>query len=389
MNILILNTLYYPHKIGGAEKSVQLLAEDLSKINHNVFVVTLTNKPSYNDVINGVKIYYLNFRNIYWPYDIEKSHSSLKKIVWHIFDTYLNLQKKEIEQIIINEKPDVVHINNITGFSTQILKTLKKFNLPCVQTLRDYHYLCIKNTCYNNSNCISLCKDCRITSTFKINLLNKYVDHIVGISDFIISKHQRHGLRKNITTTKIYNAVNSIQVNTDKMSSLIDKPVRFGYIGSITQAKGVEDMLNKMSNHRLKRFQFEIKLAGNGNTSYVSFLQNKYSNLKLRFLGYQEPSLFYKSIDALIVPSLWHEPFGRVVIEGAQHQLPVFVSNNGALFELRNKIKGVKSFNLKNIKQFLNTPYGIIYNYNLDEFSSKKISQYYENLFFKMLDNEN
>lgn len=36
----------------------------------------------------------------------------------------------------------------------------------------------------------------------------------------------------------------------------------------------------------------------------------------------------------LVVPSLWNEPFGRVVIEAYSHHVPVFMSNNGGLKEL-------------------------------------------------------
>lgn len=387
MNISILNTLYYPYKVGGAERSVQLLAENLRKANHNFTVISFTDNSSYCDKIKDVKIYYLTSKNICWPNNIKKNHSLTRKIIWHVFDIYLNLQKKEIEKIIIKEKPDVIHVNKITGFSTQILKTIKKFNLPCVQKLKNYHYLCIKNTCYNNGNCISLCKDCRITSTFKINLLNKYINHIVGLSNFIISKHQKHGLSKNIPTIKIYNPVNSIQVKTDKMSSLIDKPVRFGYVGSITQAKGVEVMLKKMSKHILKRFQFEIKLAGN--TSYASFLQYKYSNLKLRFLGYQDKDDFFNNINVLIVPSLWEELFCRVVIEGAQNGIPVFVSKHRALLEMKEKIKGVNFFNVENLLQFLDSSYLINKNYNSEYSISINISKSYERIFIKLINNEN
>lgn len=41
MRVLIVNTLYYPYKIGGAEVSVQLLAEELTRKGHQVRVVCL------------------------------------------------------------------------------------------------------------------------------------------------------------------------------------------------------------------------------------------------------------------------------------------------------------------------------------------------------------
>lgn len=44
MKILIVNTLYSPFKVGGAEVSVQILAEELVMKGHSVRVVTLHNE---------------------------------------------------------------------------------------------------------------------------------------------------------------------------------------------------------------------------------------------------------------------------------------------------------------------------------------------------------
>ena len=43
---------------------------------------------------------------------------------------------------------------------------------------------------------------------------------------------------------------------------------------------------------------------------------------------------FFESIDLLIVPSLWNEPFGRVVIEAYSYHCPVLMAKNGGLDEL-------------------------------------------------------
>jgi glycosyltransferase involved in cell wall biosynthesis len=58
-----------------------------------------------------------------------------------------------------------------------------------------------------------------------------------------------------------------------------------------------------------------------------------------------DSSKFFEMIDVLIVPSLWNEPFGRVVLESILHKKPVIASNMGGIPEL-----------LTNNKQFLFTP---------------------------------
>ena len=47
-----------------------------------------------------------------------------------------------------------------------------------------------------------------------------------------------------------------------------------------------------------------------------------------------ESDNFFKKIDILVVPSLWNEPFGRVVLESFINKTPVLASNVGGISEL-------------------------------------------------------
>ena len=46
----------------------------------------------------------------------------------------------------------------------------------------------------------------------------------------------------------------------------------------------------------------------------------------------------YIKADVLVVPSIWDEPFGRVVIEGNSYGLPVICSNKGGIPEIINEM---------------------------------------------------
>src|SRR3546814_16577247 len=49
-----------------------------------------------------------------------------------------------------------------------------------------------------------------------------------------------------------------------------------------------------------------------------------------------------QSIDVLVVPTLWGEPFGLVAVEGCANNLPVIASNMGGLPEIiRDDCKGL------------------------------------------------
>ena len=52
------------------------------------------------------------------------------------------------------------------------------------------------------------------------------------------------------------------------------------------------------------------------------------------FLNEQQVSQLLQSADVLLCPSLWEEPFGRVVLDAYKNAMPVICSNMGALPEL-------------------------------------------------------
>ncbi|HDZ2222635.1 TPA: glycosyltransferase, partial [Klebsiella pneumoniae] len=114
MNIILVNTLYYPYKIGGAEVSVQILAESLIEKGHSVTVVSIHEHNERKDTEhNGVKIIYLPYSNIYWGLSLTK-RNPLSKILWHLIDLYNFKIAKEFENIIMDVKPDIVHTNNLS-----------------------------------------------------------------------------------------------------------------------------------------------------------------------------------------------------------------------------------------------------------------------------------
>ena len=111
------NALYYPYRVGGAEISVQLLAEELVRQGNKVCVVTLgESKTREERLINGVDVIILPLRNVYWPYS-EKKNSPYKKVFWHLLDVYNIFMYNQVRKEIRRYAPDIVHTNNLSGFS--------------------------------------------------------------------------------------------------------------------------------------------------------------------------------------------------------------------------------------------------------------------------------
>ena len=84
--ILIINSLYHPNDVGGAERSVRLLAEGLKKNGFRPVIVSTAETDSI-DHVNGIKVYYLRISNLYWM-RTARQQPSYKKPFWHLLDSY-------------------------------------------------------------------------------------------------------------------------------------------------------------------------------------------------------------------------------------------------------------------------------------------------------------
>lgn len=332
MKILILNYIYTPYQKGGAEVSTQLLAESLVKLGNEVHVCT-TAQENKTEIINQVIVHRLKEHNIYWSF-YNEGVPLYKKLIWHTIDIYNIFNVRDIVKMLEDVRPDVIHTNVISGFSSVVWKIAKKKNIPVVHTMRDYYLTCVKSTRFNKGRvCNKSCKLCKYYSLPK-RYLSKYVDAVVGISKFILDFHLQNGYFDNAKKTSvIYNAVKDIEFtgNFERRSVI-------GFLGRVHPSKGVELLIEAFL--QTNSSQYTLEIGGNGDPKYISFLKSKYQSEKVKFLGRVDAYSFLHSIELLVVPSLWHEPFGRVIVEANACGCPVLVSNRGGMPELVNGTNG-------------------------------------------------
>jgi len=344
MKVLIFSTLYYPNIRGGGEISTQILAEGLAKYGIKVVLVTIDKKYK-EEVLNGVKIYRLPFYNFYWSFESSKQNK-IKKILWHTLDSYNFIGTDRIKEVLLKEQPDIVHSSTIEDISPYVWKISKNLGFKVIHTLRSYTLLCPNATMFkNNKNCATQCLSCR-TITFPKKLLSKYVDVVVGISDFVLKKHLEYGYFPNAEPKVIFNPVKIPKIEIKKNSISKKNEIIFGYVGRIEPAKGIEFLLKYFPE------EYKLFLYGKSEEKYLEELQKKYKERQIYFKGFEIPKKIYSTIDILIVPSLWNEPFGRIVPEGNAYKIPVLVSNRGGLPELVTNGKNGYVFDVENENDF-------------------------------------
>jgi len=329
MKICIITNLYYPNIVGGAEISTQSIAEGLKLKGYDVFVITLTYGDSFIEYVNGIKVYYLKLKNIYWPWGDFFLKSFLKPF-WHLLDSYNFFMAKEVAKILDIEKPDVVKCSNLAGFSNGVWSEVKKRRIALIQVLRDSYNLCVKSTMFNGKeNCKKQCGICKAYRLFNWEL-NRLVDGVVGVSSFILNLHLNNGLFLNSKSKVIYNG---FKIGNNINSKSISNKIKFGFAGRISKHKGIELLLDVFS--KLNYNGIELLIAGTGEQKYYNNLRNKYKNKEnIKFMGFVKSENFYKLIDVIIVPSLWNEAFGRVIIEAMSYGIPVIGSSRGGIPEV-------------------------------------------------------
>jgi len=329
-NILIINTLYYPLRVGGAEKSVQFLAESLAARGHAVSVATLgTEQVLTKNIFNNVTVYRLPIANIYHPTQAGTARSAYK-FLWHIKDIYNYNMYNYIYKIMQDTLPNIVHTHNIAGFSVAIWAAAKRLGLPLIHTLRDYYLACPKTTMFaNGKNCAKPCLQCQMFSAYK-RQASKHVDIVTGVSAFVLRRHLKLNYFPYSKIKVIYNPYGQHPIERRGLPT--SAGIRFGFIGAINQAKGIERLLAAYA--KVRNAPGALLVAGKGTEEYMQHLTIQYPDTSFEFLGFVQPADFFSRINVLVVPSLWHDPAPRVVLEAMSYGVPVIGSNRGGIPEL-------------------------------------------------------
>jgi glycosyltransferase involved in cell wall biosynthesis len=164
------------------------------------------------------------------------------------------------------------------------------------------------------------------------------VTAVVGISRFILDRHRAFGYFSDVEHQTVIHNPFPIR---DKSAAEPPEPVptketggplRVGFLGRLSPMKGIDDLLHAVDN--LPEECINLRIGGEGTTAFVDSLKATYASTPATFCGFVDPDEFLPGIDTLVVPSRWHEPFGRVVIEAYAHGTPVVVARRGGLPEI-------------------------------------------------------
>jgi len=333
MKVLIVNSLYEPYAVGGAERVVRTLAEGLRDAGDEPVVVSLTPERGRSaGEVSGVRVHYLPLHNLYWPYGREEPPGYAKPL-YHAADALNPRMGHALGRVLDEERPALVHTHNLAGHSAAAWRAVRARGLPLVHTLHDYYLLCPRTSMFRDGrNCQGQHLDCR-AFTLPRRRLSTLPDAVTGVSRFLLERHLEHGCFPGVRRREVIPNGVPLPDGEDGAPApgAPGGSLRLGYIGQLTPVKGVSLLLEAVRG--LPPGGWELRVAGKGAPEYEAELR-ALAPPGVEFLGFTTPADFFRHVDVLVVPSLWHEPFGMVIVEAFARGIPVLASRRGGIPEI-------------------------------------------------------
>lgn len=333
MKIAIINEKYHPYISGGAEKSVKLLADALLGLGVEPEIITLSPDRGHRiKRVDGIRVHYLGLRNFYWPFD-GTSRPLWQTYLYHARDAVNLPMVADVARVLNQVRPDLVHTNNLSGLGVLLWRTARLRSLPIVHTLRDYFLMCPHSARYRKGrNCVKTCLRCMPFAN-AYRRLSRHVHAVVGNSRYILERHVQSGYFARTTLRRvIYNASMLREDTKDRKGQVPRTVVTFAFLGRVAPEKGIEQLLE--ATLRLPSDAWKLLIAGDGKRTYLSHLKRRFDNPAIHWLGWVDPQHVYRNLDWVVVPSLWHEPLSRVVLEAHSCGIPVVSSRRGGNTEV-------------------------------------------------------
>jgi glycosyltransferase involved in cell wall biosynthesis len=345
MNILLVSFLYEPEIGGGAALVVHQLAHALVQRSHSVVVVTTWNGDRVKtESIDGIKVIRIPPWNLYWVG--EKDGQPLhKKIIWQMIDTWNPLVFKTIKQILLDEKPDVVHVHKLRGISPSVWSAAKSIGVnKIVHTCHDFELLSPEGLFMGKVGKMARQQNI-LMRPYQLLRRNysKSVNIATAPSQFTMNIHKEMGFFSLADTRVIHNThgfsqneIVDMNASSNTKNNRSKTGYRFLYLGRLDKAKGVDILCQAFIQAASLNPKIVLKVAGWGvMEGYLRETYSRENNIKFlgKVFGKQKEGLF-KNSDVLIVPSIAPESFGLVVVEAYAHGLPVITSQAGAFPEI-------------------------------------------------------
>jgi len=302
MRIALCSDYFYP-KIGGITTHIEGLARALEERGHEVVIIT--KKAKFDDRQHGLHVIRVN----------------------SIFKTSRVLdipQTSELEKKIKEFKPDVIHGHHaFSPISLLSISIGKKLGIKTVLTNHSIQFLYDFDYMWKPSSYI----------------LFPYREYIDDADKIIAVSRAAAKFISHFTSKKIEIIGNGISVDefSPKVKTFDGKSVLF--VGRFTYRKGVHVLLEAFQKVKREVEDAHLTLVGSGYFSSIADLLVRALSLSknVSIIGEVKKEKLveiYQSSHVFVLPSLYGESFGIVLLEAMASKTPVIASDDGGIKEL-------------------------------------------------------
>ena len=330
---------------GGSETYYFALGEMLEKRGHEVIYFSMKDEKNKTCKQEKYFVEHVDFNGTMSKLQIVKA--SLKML-------YSMEAKKKFEQLIKNERPDIIHLNifqsQLTG---SIVDVAKKYRIPIVYTAHDLKSICPNYQMLNHGKICERClqgnyincfktgcmKDSRAKSllatmeaeVYKKKKIYQKLDLIITPSLFYKRKIEEAGIAK----CPVIHMTNFLPEGTEYKSGNSNGEY-FLYFGRLSREKGILTLIQAYEYAKVNR---PLYIVGTGpmKEQIEQFIIKKKLQGQVKLLGFktgQELKDIISNARCICLPSEWYENGPYSIMEAQALGKPVIVSDNGGLPEL-------------------------------------------------------
>lgn len=341
LRFCMITTFYPPYNFGGDGIFVRNLSNQLAQRGHHVEVIHCIDaylslakvepRAGYNDnpdvIVHGLRSRFgllspLATQQFGGPY---LKSAKIRKILSRGFD--------------------VIHYHNVSLVGgPQILAFGDAVKL---YTMHEYWLVCPTHMLfkYNREPCVERqCLRCTLAHkrppqwwryTDLLDRATRHVDAFIAPSRFSKEIHDKE-LRRPAVHLPYFVPRSELELGADPIPAR--QPPYFLFVGRLEALKGVQTLIPLFRSYD----RAQLWIAGTG--EYENELKQMAQGCdNIRFCGFQSgPKLdsLYRGATALIVPTLYYEIFGLVIVEAFRQRKPVIVRNLGGMPELVRESNG-------------------------------------------------
>ena len=363
MKICLINNLYPPYSVGGAERVVERIAKEAVKNGDQAVVITwrpwvgLKSWQPIRTVEDGVVIYRFWVPNIFSYKNLAK-HNFVLKLIWHKIDIFNCFSARIIKKILEQKKPDEVQTHNLMGIGFGAPRVIQKLGIKHTHYLHDVQLVEPSGVLPWNHE-----RDSLWQKIYSLVIKSRFgrPDAIISPSKFLVEFYQKRGFfcgSQWLTTPSRLERDTPPSKGGDNLVSPYEGEMPrhtpgqrgrgFLFVGSLVDHKGIRvlmkawDMVDKNARVELHivgdgELKKEVEEWARGTNSPPDPSLEKRGDDRVKVYGRlneKELEEVYKKSDVLIFPSICIENHPTVIDEAHRFGLRVIASDTGGVKEM-------------------------------------------------------